>query len=147
MSGAQQDLFGDVTEAKPLEVHEHWIISGPRARCAAKIIHSHVGGDTPHKHPDTGPAAYTIDKDDWARATGGVEGGNRKRFTRSPEGEQLQRVELEEWQKSFEIHHGDPPPGWQGSGGGHLAAARMVLGSKMTISRVVPFPGPKKAIS
>jgi hypothetical protein len=128
-----------------LEVHEHSIISGPRSRMSAKIVHSHEGGDVPHQHPDTGPASYTIDKDDWFRASGGAIGGGRKRFTKEPEGEQLPHVELEEWQKSFEIHYGDPPPGFEGTGGGHLAAARMVLAFKMTVSNVVPFPGPKKA--
>lgn len=131
---------------KSLEVHEHCIISGPRAnRLNAKIVHSHDCGGIPHQHPNTGPATFTIDKDDWHRATGGVAGGGRKRFTDSPEGEQLPRIELEDWQKSFEIHYGEPPRDFKGTGGGHLAAARMMLAFKMTVSNVVPFPGPKKA--
>jgi hypothetical protein len=145
MTTRQTDMFGDVPERKRLEVHEHSIISGPRAHCAAKIVHSHEDGEIPHQHPHTGPATYTIDKDDWSRASGGLVGGSRKRFTAVPEGEQLPRVELEEWQKSFEINYGDPPPGFEGTGGGHLAAARMVLTFRMTISNVVPFPRPKKA--
>lgn len=145
MSGNVRDLFGEVPAATPLEVHEHWIIGGPRAARGERITHSHEGGDIPHQHPDTGPAAYTIDKEEWFRATGGVAGGSRKTFTKTPEGEQLPRVELEDWQKTFEIHHGPPPPGWKGSGGGDLAAARMVLGMRMTVSKIVPFPGPKRA--
>lgn len=39
------DLFGEVPRAKPLEVHEHSIISGPRANCGAKIVHSHEDGE------------------------------------------------------------------------------------------------------
>lgn len=140
-----RDLFGGLPEPKPLEVHQHSIISGPRANSSARIVHSHADGDTPHKHPDTGPATYTIDQDDWHRMTGGVAGGSRKEFSAAPKGEQLPRVELAEWQKSFEIHYGDPPPGFEGTGGGHLAAARMVLAFKMTVSNIIPFPGPKKA--
>jgi hypothetical protein len=140
-----RDLFGKAPEQKPLEVHEHSIVSGPRNGRSEKIVHSHQDGEAPHKHEHTGPACYTIDKDDWARATSGVTGGSRKRFTKTPEGEQLPRVELEEWQKSFEIHYGENPPDFKGTGGGHLAAARMVLAFKMTIAKVVPFPGPKKA--
>ena len=140
-----RDLFGEVPKPKPLEVHEHSIISGPRAGSGETIVHSHEGGEHPHKHPDTGPSKYTIDQDEWFEMTGGVAGGSRKRFTQAPEGEQLPRVELEDWQKTFEIHYGDPPPGWKGQGGGHLAAARMVLAFRMTVSNVIPFPGPKKA--
>ncbi len=140
-----KDLFGEIPERKPFEVHEHAIVSGARAGRGVDIVHSHEGGEIPHGHPHTGPAHYTIDKDEWARATGGVQGGGRKEFTASPEGEQLPTVELEGHQKSFEIHYGDPPPGFEGTGGGHLAAARMVLAFRMTISNVIPFPGPKKA--
>lgn len=138
------DLFGEVPQRKPLEVHEHSIISGPRSNCGAKIIHSHEDGEIPHQHPCMGPATYTIDEDDWHRMTG-LAGGSRKRFTKIPEGEQLPRVELEDWQKSFEIHYGDPPPNFKGTGGGHFTAARMVLASRMTVSNIVSFPGPKKA--
>lgn len=145
MTGIVRDLFGEIPEPSKLEVHEHCIVSGPRANGGEHIVHSHEGGDIPHQHPHTGPASYTIDKDDWARMTGGVEGGSRKRFTPKPEGEQLPIVDLEDWQKTFEIHYGNPPAGFNGTGGGHLTAARMVLGCKMTVSNVVPFPGRKKA--
>lgn len=140
------DLFGGVPKPKRLEVHEHSIISGPRSNCRAKIVHSHEDGDIPHQHEHTGPATYTIDADDWREATGGAEGGSRKHFTNTPEGDQLPRVELEDWQKSFEIHYAeDPTGGFKGvTGGGHLAAARMVLAFKMS-AVVIPFPGPKKA--
>ena len=131
---------------KPLEVHEHSIISGPRANRGEKIVHSHADGDVPHQHPHTGPAAYTIDKDEWSQATGGLAGGGRKRFTAKPEGEQLPRVELEDWQKGFEVHYAEDPTGGLGNvtGGGHLAAARMMLAFKME-AVVVPFRGPRKA--
>lgn len=140
------DLFGEVPERKPLEVHEHCIIRGPRANRSERIVHSHEDGETPHGHPDTGPASYTIDQDDWARASGVADGGSRKRFTKTPEGEQLPRVELEDWQKSFEIHYADDPTGGfkDSTGGGHFAAARMVLAFRMR-AVVIPFPGPKKA--
>lgn len=138
------DLFGEVPMRKPFEVHEHSIISGPKENRGEKIVHSHEGGDIPHKHEHTGPATYTIDQDDWSRATDGVAGGGRKRFTQKPEGEQLPRIELEDWQKGFEIHHGPAPPGFEGTGGGHLAAARMTLAFKMTVSNIVPFPCPEK---
>lgn len=140
------DLFGPIPDRKPLEVHEHHIISGPRAHSGKTIVHSHERGELPHGHEHTGPAAYTIDKDDWARATG-LQGGGRKRFTDAPEGEQLPIVELEDWQKSFTIVVGDPPPGFSGTGGGYYAAARMILACRMTVDNVVPFGGPKKKVA
>lgn len=146
----EKDLFGEVVKlpqraaAKTFEMHDHCIISGPRACRSITITHSHEGGSEPHQHPDTGPASYTIDQDEWHAATG-MHGGGRKVFTATPEGEQLARVELEEWQKTFEIHVGDPPPGWTGTGGGMAAASRMILACRMTVSNVLPFPGPKRA--
>lgn len=139
------DLFGAVPKPKMLEVHEHSIISGPRAHHTQKIVHSHEDGEIPHQHPDTGPATYTIDKRDWFEASGGVDGGGEKEFTTAPQGEQLPRVELEDWQKGFEIHFAEDPTGGlkDVTGGGHLAAARMVLAFRMT-AVVIPFPGPKK---
>lgn len=76
-----------------LEVHEHCIISGPRAYTAGlnKVRHSHADGDRAHSHADTGPASYTIDKDEWAAATG-LRGGGRKKFTKRASGEQLGRA-------------------------------------------------------
>jgi hypothetical protein len=126
------------------EVHSHWFVTGPRSRGAynakgkwetGKFSHSHKGGDVPHRHPDTGPGSYTIDKDDWFRATG-LRGGGRKKFTQQPSGEQMPLVELEEWQKSFEVHLGKPTPAEWGTGPGIGPAARMIFGSKMRLSKV-----------
>ncbi|QOZ25325.1 hypothetical protein [Bradyrhizobium sp. CCBAU 51753] len=137
------DLFGHSPDQRQLEVHEHAIISVPRANHGQSIRHSHEGGSEPHQHPDTGPASYTIDKDEWLKATG-LRGGGRKQFTKTPEGEQLPIVELEEWQKSFEVHVGALPPGFRGTGGGMAAATRMILAHRMTVSNVVPFPSTPK---
>lgn len=116
-----------------LEVHEHCIISGPRANktWCNKIVHSHEGGSDSHQHPDTGPASYTIDKDEWLRATG-LRGGGRKKFTLSATGEQLPRVELEDWQREFEVIVGPPPPDFSGSGAGIAPVVRMILAFGMT---------------
>jgi hypothetical protein len=127
---------------KSLDVHEHVFVSGPRShgmfiratqKTTAHFSHSHEGGDVPHQHPDTGPASYTIDKDEWFRATG-LRGGGRKKFTAKPNGEQFQIVELEDWQKSFEIIVGPPPKEYHGEGPGISPAARMILGFGMTVS-------------
>lgn len=108
-------LKSEAVETKQLEVHEHHIIRGPRANrtggwpagMGSKFSHSHEGGSAPHSHPDTGPAAYTIDKDEWARATG-LRGGGRKRFTARPSGEQFPLVQQEP--QSFDVFIvGDPP--------------------------------------
>jgi hypothetical protein len=123
------------------EVHAHAFVSGPRRNggyygrdrhwLPTTFSHSHDGGDRPHQHPETGPATYTIDKDEWFKATG-LRGGGRKTFTKRPTGEQFPIVELEDWQKSFEIVIGDPPAAYLGEGPGLAPAARMVLGHKMT---------------
>lgn len=124
--------------AKGLEVHTHCIIGGPRARFAgAHITHSHAGGDVPHQHPDTGPACYTIDRDEWLRATG-MKGGDRKKYTRQPTGEQMPLVDLEDWQKSFNVVVAAPPSNFTGTGGGFDAAARMILAFGMECSSVTP---------
>ena len=71
-----------------LEVHEHSFIFGPRSTLAgSRLVHSLEGGDVQHKHPDTGMASSTIDKDEWMQRTG-LKGGGRKKFTASPSGEQ-----------------------------------------------------------
>lgn len=116
------------------EVHQHCWIAGPKANRSDlyKFEHSHAGGSEPHKHADTGPASYTIDKDEWF-ATTGLQGGGRKKFTAEPSGLQLDPVELEDWQKSFRIVVGPPPANHSGEGGGLATAARMVLGSRMEI--------------
>lgn len=122
--------------SNPLEVHEHWFISGPRTRFGGeRLVHSHAGGSVPHQHPATGPASYTIDKDEWLLKTG-LRGGGRKKFTARPKGEQLPRVELEKWQTEFEIIVGPPTPEKMGSGPGVALPMRMILGHGMRVSRV-----------
>ena len=125
------------------EVHEHCYTSGPRSnRPGYKFEHSHFGGDVPHTHPNTGPASYAIDKDEWFRATG-LQGGGRKKFTAKPSGEQLQTIPRTAEENTFEIHVSDPPPGFVGTGGGLQAAARMVLAFGMT-ARVIDGRGPER---
>jgi hypothetical protein len=68
------------------EVHTHALFG--RGGSVRTITHSHVGGDTPHLHDGSGPASYTIDKDEWFALTG-LRGGGRKKFTVKPTGEQL----------------------------------------------------------
>ena len=118
------------------EVHQHAFISGPRARFAgrpeAHLVHAHFGGDVAHSHPETGPASYTIDKDEWFRATG-LKGGGRKKFTEEPSGEQLPVIPRTAEESRFEVIVCDPPPGHEGQeGGGLAAAARMVLAFGLT---------------
>lgn len=125
---AQIALFQTPQPVK-LEVHEHSFIRGPRAnRLGSSLQHSHEGGDVPHSHLDTGPAGYTIDKDEWLRATG-LSGGGRKKFTKAPTGEQFPVIPRTPEESSFEVIVCDPPapPGFTGEGGGHHAVARMVL--------------------
>jgi hypothetical protein len=125
---------------KPFEVHEHSYVSGPRTGGGygpdgkwqpGKFQHSHDRGNVRHQHPDTGPACYTIDKDEWARVTG-LRGGGRKKFTAAPSGEQLPWKDLEDWQKSFQVIIGPPTPKKWGAGPGLAPAARMILGFGMT---------------
>jgi hypothetical protein len=119
------------------EVHVHCFVSGPRANGAAyKFNHSHEGGETPHQHPETGPASYAIDQDQWARRTG-LRGGGRKTFTAKPTGEQLPIQPLEDWQKSFNIIVCEPPPTFVGEGPGLALAERMVQQFGMHVGRVI----------
>src|SRR5882672_4245786 len=116
-----------------LEVHEHWYLSGVLGR---RLVHSHAGGNLPHRHAGTGPAKFTIDKDEWFRATG-LRGGGRKKFTPLPSGEQLPIRELEDWQRSFEIIVAEPSPSSDSKHGaskgpGISPAVRMILGFGMT---------------
>jgi hypothetical protein len=138
--GEQQfrlDLDEAAGDPRGHEVHEHCIIRGDRAHktWCNKIVHSHPGGHLPHQHADTGPASFTIDKDDWFRATG-LRGGGRKKFTKKPTGEQFPIVELEPWQTEFEVIYAPPPKDWKGTGGGMATASRMILGSKMKVSKI-----------
>lgn len=133
---AQIHLFPAPAKPAPvrLEVHEHCIIRGRRANgWNSSFEHSHEGGDVPHSHPDTGPASYTIDKDEWLRATG-LKGGGRKKFTAKPTGEQFELIPRTAEESTFEIVVCDPPapPGFVGEGGGMAAAARMTLGHRLT---------------
>jgi hypothetical protein len=109
------------------EVHEHSFISGPRR---GRISHSHEGGNAWHEHPDTGPASYTIDKDDWFKATG-LRGGGRKKFTPKPTGEQLPTIpRIGDF---FRVVIMDPPcpPGHKGEGGAMVATARIAAKFRM----------------
>lgn len=128
-------LFPDAKTAAPkFEVHEHCFISGPRAnRWDYKFEHSHPNGDVPHTHEHTGPSSYTIDKDEWLRMTG-LSGGGRKKFTAKPLGLQLVAIPRAAEDSAFEIIVCDPPapPDFEGEGGGHHAAARMVLAFGLT---------------
>lgn len=118
-----------------LEVHDHCYVAGPRANGHSyRFSHSHEGGDQPHQHPEAGPASYTIDKDEWFRETG-LRGGGRKTFTAQPTGEQLPWVELEDWQKTFEVIIAAPTPD-AGEGPGLALPMRLILGSKMKVSSV-----------
>jgi hypothetical protein len=132
--------------AKRLEVHAHSIIRGKRANggcysprgvwLTSTFSHSHEGGDRPHQHTTTGPASYTIDMDQWFKATG-LRGGGRKTFTVKPSGEQFAIRALAPWQTRFELIVGDPlpgkgQPGYIGEGPGIALPLRMVLGFGMT---------------
>lgn len=106
---------------KTFQVHEHTVLNS-RMSPAPKIVHSHAGGERPHQHPNCGPAFY---------------GHGKPTFSAKPKGEPLPWVELEDWQKSFEIVICDPPKDYIGEGPGTLPAERMVKGFKMRISRIV----------
>lgn len=141
----QGDLFGDPKPARPtaaLEVHEHSFIRGARSHWAGtahgRLAHSHEGGAVPHQHPETGPACYTIDKDEWFRETG-LRGGGRKKFTETPTGEQFPIVDLEDWQKSFEIIIGPPAKGQQFgdlAGPGVALPLRLIKSFGMTVAAI-----------
>ncbi|HJQ55975.1 MAG TPA: hypothetical protein VJ890_03660 [Vineibacter sp.] len=137
---SQGDLFGaPAASAAAYEVHEHVFIDGPRSRYAGRpesmVVHSHPGGNVPHAHPQTGPACYTIDKDEWSRVTG-LKGGGRKRFTKTVTGEQLPLAALESWQTQFDVVVCDPLPARHfgqdaATGPGEALPARMAMGFGM----------------
>ena len=120
------------------EVHEHSYITGPNANiCGRKLVHSHEGGDVPHKHEHTGPAARTIDKDEWYAATG-LKGGGRKKFTKRPTGPQLPTIVVEP--PTFEIIVvGAPNTAATGPGDAVPHRLRLAFGARVT--RVT---GPRK---
>jgi hypothetical protein len=123
--------------AAKLEVHEHSFITGPRANkeWLRKLVHSHPGGDVPHKHPETGCGSYTIDKDEWFRATG-LRGGGRKKFTVRPSGEQLPAIPRTAEENSFEIVVAAPDPDQRGAGPGIALPMRLILALGMRVSAV-----------
>lgn len=117
------------------EVHEHCYIAGPRANTSAyKFSHSHDGGDVPHEHPDTGPAARTIDKDEWMRATGLV-GGGRKRFTRKPTGVALPTIAIDESRLTYRliIHESCARSKSAGPGIGPVVRLGLVFGMRPVV--------------
>lgn len=138
------DLGVEPKPATKYEVHEHTWISGGKS---GSFSHSHEGGSTPHTHPDTGPSGYVIDKAAWLRITGVPLPPEHPvpKFTPKPTGAQLPSILRSAEENSFEIHHGAPPPDFKGQGGGMFTAARMILRFRMTVSNVIPFPGPKRA--
>lgn len=97
-------MSGKIREMPRLEVHTHSYVSGPNANKSwlSKVEHSHEGADIPHTHPDTGPGAYTIDKDEWAARTG-LKGGGRKKFTAKPTGPQLDYIERPAHENTFRV--------------------------------------------
>lgn len=108
------------------QVHEHCVLNSHRSP-TPKIVHAHDGGEMPHQHPNCGPAFY---------------GYRAPKFSAKPKGEQLPWVDLEDWQRSFEIHYcGASPskgePGYIGEGPGLLPVERMIHGFKMRVSRIV----------
>lgn len=72
------------------ELHEHSYISGPLAHRSPgnRLTHSHEEGSQSHRHPDVGPATFTIDRDEWFHQTH-MQGGGRKEYSREPSGLQL----------------------------------------------------------
>lgn len=111
----------------PFEIHEHVFIQGPRARRSweSHFEHSHADGSTGHKHPETGPAHFTIDKDQWAAATGGLQGGGRKSYSKTPRGLELPYVETPIAERTFNVIFVGKPDVEAESGG--AAVAHMAL--------------------
>lgn len=108
------------------QMHDHTILNS-RMSPLPRVVHSHVGGDRPHRHADCGPAFY---------------GYGKPTFSAKPKGEQREIVEVTDEENSFEIHICAPlpskgEPGYIGEGPGMLPIERMVNGFKMRVSRVV----------
>lgn len=123
-----------------LEVHEHWYITGPNARCGRRLVHAHEGGDQPHEHADetqrTGPGAYTIDKGEWKRATG-LSGGGRKTFVTYPVGPQLPIVVIEPPRIDVVIVGDGGAAAARGAAGAGLSAAsRLELSMRARVASV-----------
>lgn len=129
-----------------LETHEHCIISGPNANKSwlNKFTHSHEGGDKPHVHNDgtheTGPGAYTIDKDEW-RARTGMIGGGRKKFTTKPIGPQMPLVRTDApTMKIVIVGDGGAAAGRGASGPGLAVVDRLQLSLGMRVESVEFIP-------
>lgn len=111
------------------QVHEHTVLNTRRSP-APKVTHSHDGGDQPHQHPGCGPAFYGYPR-------------QKPKFSAKPKGDQRPWKDLEDWQRSFEIHVVGPPspakgqPGYIGAGPGLLPVERMITGFKLRVSRIV----------
>jgi len=129
----------------PLEVHEHWYITGPFACSAHRLVHAHERGDQPHEHADetqrTGPAAYTIAKDEWLLRTG-LKGGGRKKLVSKPTGNQLPFVTREPSRIDIVIVGDGGAAAARGAQGPGLSAVdRMVLGFKARVASVTSDGG------
>lgn len=130
---------------RKLEVHEHWFITGPNANRGLRLVHAHDGGGQPHEHADetqrTGPAAYTIDKDEWMRRTG-LSGGGRKKFVDAPTGTQLPLVAIEPPRIDINIVGDGGRAAARGAAGPGLnAVSRMQLVFKARVASVTIEPG------
>lgn len=118
-----------MTKGKQFEVHEHCFTRGPRANgWNYKFTHSHTGGSAPHKHAETGPACY-----------GGFKDAGK--FTAKPKGEQMPMVDLEDWQKSFDVIVTPWNEGF-GEGPGTMAAERMIREFRMKAIVIAAVPKP-----
>jgi hypothetical protein len=133
----------DSDNAERLEVHDHSYVAGPRSGdpATSRFSHAHQRGDQPHQHPDTGPAAYTIDRDEWYAATG-LHGGGRRAFVRRPTGTRLERVELQDWQRRLTVVFCDRgiTPAHEQAGVTELQLARMRR--EFQEAAIGPFPEP-----
>ena len=136
--------------AKPrarLEMHEHHFITGPLALTgASKFAHSHDGGEVPHEHHNdagrTGPAARTIDKDEWFAATG-LRGGGRKKFTAAPSGPQFAMRRTEAPKIEIIIVGDGGASIAHGCGGTDLTLARMTKALDARVENVAHV-GPRR---
>lgn len=129
--GADGERGGGVKNSK-LEVHEHSYVSGPNANKSwlRRLVHSHEGGNKPHEHEHSGPACYTIDKDEWLRATG-LKGGGRKKFTKAPTGPQMSLNPCEPMTFEVIVHESAIPAGGAtGPGIAPIARIELAFGAR-----------------
>lgn len=116
------------------QVHAHTRLDARRSP-APTITHAHAGGHDPHQHAHYGPAFYGHLRE-------------KDKFVAKPTGEQLPIVELEDWQKSFEVVVCDPmpsvgQPGYIGDGPGLALPLRIARGFKMPFTVVDGSRGAK----